>query len=176
MDVRDVMRDESKIAYVNVLERPETVEPPVEEEASESIEEEMPVNDESRETTAAHVERHRRSDTHENRRVFVTPTIIKTAVGVVAVSLIIGTVSLLRQSKYSDDSKSNSKSSTSSNKTNGFTVERHSGSANSTYNANLDKIHNNSQEYLEKSKQLSTYYPMSEKEFLGTLDDTLQMI
>lgn len=102
---------------------------------------------------------------------FAAKEIIKLTAGVLAiVTLASGITYSLVKKKFTSEPKNNKQTY------DGFSVSQNSGSANNTYNANLDKTYSNATEYLERSTTIVKNEPISEKEFFNTLNETNQII
>ena len=175
MKIEDLLADESKVQYVNLeVKKEETkidVEEETKEEPAEVVETDKEKEEVKEETTS--VERHRRSEKNTTKkRRFLTPAVIKTAVGTVVAFMIIGGCELFKHSKYSP-SKNNNKQDEYNND---FSVERHDGSANDNYNQILEPIYDNVTDYVNAGKKIIKNTAMTEQEFFEHLNNTNQMM
>ena len=174
MDVRDLMRDDTKIAYVKVMAKPEETsvetESYVEEkENKEEVSNSVIVIENKEEPKAEEIKTEKPKT--ESMKKFAAKEIIKLTAGVLAiVTLASGITYSLVKKKFTSEPKNNKQTY------DGFSVSRNSGSANNTYNANLDKTYSNVTEYLERSTTIVKNEPISEKEFFDTLNETNQII
>ena len=174
MDVRDLMRDDTKIAYVKVMAKPEETsvetESYVEEkENKEEVSNSVIVIENKEEPKAEEIKAEKPKT--ESMKKFAAKEIIKLTAGVLAiVTLASGITYSLVKKKFTSEPKNNKQTY------DGFSVSRNSGSANNTYNANLDKTYSNVTEYLERSTTIVKNEPISEKEFFDTLNETNQII
>ena len=174
MDVRDLMRDDTKIAYVKVMAKPEETSVETESYVEEKENKEEVSNSviviENKEEPKAEEIKAEKPETESMKKI-AAKEIIKLTAGVLAiVTLASGITYSLVKKKFTSEPKNNKQTY------DGFSVSRNSGSANNTYNANLDKTYSNVTEYLERSTTIVKNEPISEKEFFNTLNETNQII
>lgn len=174
MDVRDLMRDDTKIAYVKVMAKPEETSVETESYVEEKENKEEVSNSviviENKEEPKAEEIKAEKPETESMKKI-AAKEIIKLTAGVLAiVTLASGITYSLVKKKFTSEPKNNKQTY------DGFSVSRNSGSANNTYNANLDKTYSNVTEYLERSTTIVKNEPISEKEFFDTLNETNQII